>query len=81
MKALNGLTDKSLSLLPGSGTNHGVSDAYCFIRKYDWHGNLLSDHVPGGRTHLHYDLHGWLDQIVTARGSMALFREALRYAW
>ena len=50
VKALKGLTDKSLSLLPGSGTNHDVSDAYCFIRKYDWHGNLLSDHVPGGST-------------------------------
>ena len=50
VKALKGLTDKSLSLLPGSGTNHGVSDAYCFIWKYDWHGNLLSDHVPCGGT-------------------------------
>lgn len=50
VKALKDLTNKSLSLLPGSGTNHDVSDAYCFIWKYDWQGNLLSEHSPGGGT-------------------------------
>ena len=50
VKALKNLTDKDLSMLPGSGTNHDVSDAYCFIFKYDWQGNLLSEHVPGGGT-------------------------------
>ena len=50
MKALRNLTNKDLSLLPDSGTNHDVSDGYCFIWKYDWRGNLLSEHIPGGGT-------------------------------
>ena len=50
MKALRNLTNKDLSLLPDSGSNHDVSDGYCFIWKYDWRGNLLSEHTPGGGT-------------------------------
>ena len=50
VKALKNLTDKDLSLLPDSGTNQDVSDGYCFIWKYDWRGNLLSEHIPGGGT-------------------------------
>ena len=50
VKALKSLTNKDISLLPGSGTNQGVSDAWCFIWKYDWRGNLLSEHIPGGGT-------------------------------
>ena len=50
VKALEALSDKDLSLLSGSGTNHGITDSFCFIRQYDWRGNLLSEHVPGGGT-------------------------------
>ncbi len=50
LASLPGNASWDLSLTAGSGTNGTITDQYCFIWKYDWLGNLLSEHVPGGGT-------------------------------
>ena len=44
-------SSRDLSLIPGSEADNGdIAASFCFIRKYDGRGNLLSEHTPGGGT-------------------------------
>ena len=74
--------DKGCPALPGR-FHDSIADGYRAAYTYDALGRLaVKQTAPNGHlhTHLHYDLHGWLDQIVTVGGSTALFQEALHYA-